>query len=346
MQESTQSVTTVSQNWKLVADIGGTNARFGLARHGGEGHRGLQGTLVEDIRQLPCAQFEQLEAALESYLQSLPASKVASLSEACLAVAGPVGSDRIAVTNLPWSFSKSSLKRSLGYARFEVINDFAALALSCPGLQGEELARVDTETEPVSEHPMPEEPRVVIGPGTGLGVCGLLRNGNTWRALPGEGGHTTIAPVNEEELAIVQYLRREHCHISAEHLLCGRGLANIHRGLAAIGGQRETSRDPAAITAAALDGSCALARYTVHLFCNLLGSFCGDAVLTLGARGGLYLGGGILPRIEPLLRASDFMSRLRAKGVMSAYLHKLPVYLVRHPFPALVGAAAFLGSEQ
>ena len=356
MQESTQPVESPAltaewpvQTWKLVADIGGTNARFGLAQSAPDQSVSARaGTArharVEDIKLLPCAEFERIEAALETYLQSLPAAKAASVSEACLAIAGPVGADQVAVTNLPWAFSKSGVQRSLGYTRFEVINDFAALALGCPGLEGDDISRIDdgalvAEAEPAGAL------RAVIGPGTGLGVCGLQRSGDSWQALPGEGGHATIAPVTDEEFAIVQFLRRRHSHVSAEHLLCGRGLINIYESLGAVRGCELKQRVAAEITTAALEADCALAADAVTTFCNLLGGFCGDVVLTLGARGGLYLGGGILPRIESLLRASDFYDRVRAKGAMSDYLHNLPVYLVRHPFPALAGAAAYLGTE-
>ena len=356
MQESTQPVESPAltaewpvQTWKLVADIGGTNARFGLAQSAPDQSVSARaGTArharVEDIKLLPCAEFERIEAALETYLQSLPAAKAASVSEACLAIAGPVGADQVAVTNLPWAFSKSSVQRTLGYARFEVINDFAALALGCPGLDGDDITRIDTGNPSAAAEAV-NEPRAVIGPGTGLGVCGLQRVDNSWRALPGEGGHVTVAPVTDEEFAIVQFLRRRYSHVSAEHLLCGRGLVNIYESLAAVRGQEVAQRHAAEITSAALAEDCGLATAAVNTFCNLLGGFCGDVVLTLGARGGLYLGGGILPRIEPLLRASDFYNRVRTKGAMSEYLHNLPVYLVRHPFPALAGAAAYLGTE-
>lgn len=352
MQESTQLVESPAltaewplQAWKLVADIGGTNARFGLAQSASTVSATARPARVEEIQLLPCADFERIEAALETYLQSLPAAKAASISEACLAIAGPVGADRVAVTNLPWAFSKSSVQRTLGYARFEVINDFAALALGCPGLGGDDVTRIDTRNAAIAAEAA-DEPRAVIGPGTGLGVCGLQRIGNSWRALPGEGGHATAAAVTDEEFAIVQFLRRRHSHVSAEHLLCGRGLVTIYESLAAVRGQEVAQRNAAEITSAALAADCALATAAVNTFCNLLGGFCGDVVLTLGARGGLYLGGGILPRIEPLLRASDFYNRVHAKGAMSEYLDNLPVYLVRHPFPALAGAAAYLGSER
>ncbi|GAA5524786.1 glucokinase [Microbulbifer aestuariivivens] len=322
--------------WQLVADIGGTNARFGLAS-AGAGAR----IEVEEIRTLECASYPNIEAALSAYLDTVPGERRNSVREACVAIAGPTESDRVSVTNLAWTFSKAGVGEQLGYRRFEVINDFAALALSCAQLAPQYLTRVDSfgAAEDAWDQ---SAPRAVIGPGTGLGVCGLLRAANNWRALPGEGGHGAIAPVTDEEFALCQRLRRSRTHLSAEDLLSGRGMQNIYQGLAGLRGVDATAQNPADISAAALSGECVLARDAVLMFCSLLGGFCGDVVLTLGARGGVYLGGGILPRIEPLLRESDFEQRLRSKGVMSAYLADLPVFLVSHPFPALSGAAAFL----
>ncbi|WP_237066382.1 glucokinase [Microbulbifer guangxiensis] len=322
--------------WQLVADIGGTNARFGLASGGANAK-----IEVDEIRTFECADYPTIEAALTAYLDSVPGDRRRSVREACVAIAGPTEDDVVAVTNLSWRFSKSHVGEQLGYRRFEVINDFAALALSCAQLDSQHLTRVD-RLGAASGAWDRSAPRVVIGPGTGLGVCGLLRSGDGWRALPGEGGHAAIAPATEEEFGLFRVLRRERSHLSAEDLLSGRGLQNIYRGLATLCGVEAVMENPAAISAAALAGECTLARDAVLVFCALLGSFCGDVALTIGARGGVYLGGGILPRIEALLRDSDFEQRLRSKGVMSGYLEHLPVFLVSHPFPALSGAAAFL----
>lgn len=325
-----------AQEWQLVADIGGTNARFGLASAGTNAS-----VEVDEIRTFECANYPTIEAALTAYLDSVPADCRQGVQEACIAIAGPTENDLVTVTNLSWRFSKAQVGKQLGYRRFEVINDFAALALSCAQLDSQYLTRVD-RLGAVGGIWDTTAPRAVIGPGTGLGVCGLLKADTGWRALPGEGGHAGIAPVTDEEFGLFQFLGRSRSHLSAEELLSGQGLQNIYQGLAALRGLQGAAENPAAITAAALSGDCALARDAVFTFCNLLGSFCGDVALTLGARGGVYLGGGILPRIESLLGESDFEQRLRSKGVMSGYLEHLPVFLVSHPFPALSGAAAFL----
>lgn len=324
------------REWQLVADIGGTNARFGLAT--GAANASVE---VEEVRTFECANYPTIEAALTAYLDSVPADRRGTVQEACVAIAGPTENDLVTVTNLSWRFSKAQVGEQLGYRRFEVINDFAALALSCAQLDTQYLTRIDRMGAADGAWDM-RAPRAVIGPGTGLGVCGLLRAGAGWRALPGEGGHAAIAPVTDEEFGLFQFLRRSRSHLSAEELLSGQGLQNIYQGLASLRGTPGTAENPAAISAAALKGDCGLARDAVITFCNLLGGFCGDVALTLGARGGIYLGGGILPRIESLLRESDFEQRLRSKGVMSGYLEHLPVFMVSHPFPALSGAAAFL----
>nr|WP_255774549.1 glucokinase [Microbulbifer zhoushanensis] len=319
----------------LVADIGGTNARFGITSPGD--------AAVEEILTLPCASHASLEHAIRAYLEAIPAAAAAEIGEACIAVAGPVDGDRVAVTNLPWSFTGAALAEALGYRRVSLLNDFAALALACPGLDGTHLERIDNLTGPLPES---EPVRAVVGPGTGLGVCGLQRTAAGWQARPGEGGHASIAPATDEEFAIIRYLHREFDHVSAEHLLSGPGLENIYRAMVAVRDAAVPARSAADIGAAALVGECALARDAVNTFCGLLGGFCGDVALVLGARGGLYLGGGILPKMHPLLVRSDFERRLRAKGPMSGYLAELPVYLVHHPFPALHGAAAFPGSNE
>ncbi|WP_175453123.1 glucokinase [Microbulbifer yueqingensis] len=325
------------QPWKLVADVGGTNARFGLARE-------VDGSAaVEEIHTLRCADFESLEQAARAYLESIPAAMAAAVGEACIAVAGPIDGDRVAVTNLPWRFSGTGLASALGYSRVALLNDFAALAMACPGLDGTHLERIDNLTGPLPEH---EPVRAVVGPGTGLGVCGLQRTATGWEPRPGEGGHASIAPATDEEFAIIRYLHREFEHVSAEHLLSGPGLENIYRSLVALRDVQAPQRTAADISTAALVGDCQLAGDAVETFCGLLGSFCGDVALVMGARGGLYLGGGIPPKIRPLLVRSDFERRLRAKGPMSAYLENLPVYLVSHPFPALHGAADYLGGQK
>lgn len=335
-----QQVTTdlSSGVWRLVADIGGTNARFGLASvaNGGQSQ-------VEEIRSLSCVHFPSIEDVIDAYLASLPGTRQAAIQEACIAIAGPTENEMVNVTNLSWTFSKAATGKRFGFRRFAVINDFAALALSCTQLDSEYLERIDTTGE--FDDSAAEAPRVVVGPGTGLGVCGLRKSTSGWEALPGEGGHAALAPVTEEEFSLLQFLRKGQHHVSAEDLLSGRGLENIYRGLGAVRGVRCKTEGAAGISAAALAEDCMLARDSVLTFCNLLGGFCGDVALVLGARGAVYLGGGILPRIKPLLLASDFEQRLRAKGPMSGYLEKLPVFLVSHPFPALSGAAAYLSLD-
>lgn len=322
--------------WKLVADIGGTNARFGLASSAE-----YPLTSIEHFQVFPCADYDSIQDVVHAYLNVLPESKREAIKEACVAIAGPTESDLVEVTNLSWEFSKTAVAEEVGLSRFEVINDFSALALSCPYLGGIHKTPV-SRSGPLTEDNQSADRRAVVGPGTGLGVCGLLAGDQRYTALPCEGGHVTVSPVTDEECSLYQLFRSECSHVSAEHFLSGRGIENIYRGLSILRDVEPTATKAEEIGRAALSGTSDLAHDAVATFCNLLGSFVGDTVLTLGARGGVYLGGGILPALKPLLLESDFEKRMRAKGVMSSYVADVPVELVTHPYPALIGASIFL----
>nr|WP_242523923.1 glucokinase [Microbulbifer salipaludis] len=325
--------------WNLVADVGGTNARFGLAPQTGRNFNA-----IEDIQVLRCADYKNIQSVVNAYLERLPLTKRKEIQEACVAVAGPTEGDRVEVTNLSWVFSKSVVAEQTGLSRFAVINDFSALALACPQLRSEDKILIGDVREDGGV--MDSLGRLaVIGPGTGLGVCGVLATGKSYLALPCEGGHATISPVTDEECSLYNFLKSDFPHVSAEHFLSGRGIENIYRGLGALRGIPPTFTQAEEIGAAALNRTCEQARDAVIMFCNLLGTFVGDVVLTLGARNGVYLGGGILPMLKPLLLESDFENRVRSKGVMSSYVANTPIELVVHPFPALIGASFFLSQK-
>ena len=322
--------------WVLVADIGGTNARFGLASQSGQ-----KVDLIENIQVFPCADYKSIQCVVNAYLETLPLTQREEVREACIAIAGPTEGDWVEVTNLSWVFSKSAVAEEVGLARFEVINDFSALALACPQLRDEDKILLRDAIPPV-DGSEPLGRFAVVGPGTGLGVCGVLTTENGYLALPCEGGHVTISPVTDEESALYSLFKKDFSHVSAEHFLSGRGIENIYRGLGALRGIEPIFVTAEDIGTAALGRTCDLARDAVITFCNLLGTFVGDVVLTLGARNGVYLGGGILPILQPLLLESDFEIRVRSKGVMSSYVANAPIELVVHPFPALIGASSFL----
>lgn len=307
----------------LVGDIGGTNVRFGLVEH----RRGRPARTMT----LPCAHYPDLATAVEDYLRR---SAGAAPSAACVAVAGPVEGDRIRLTNASWDCSAEASRLRLGLDHLDVLNDFAALALALPMLEGPDLLRVGGPEPPADPRPL-----AVLGPGTGLGVAGLLPTPRGRVPVTSEGGHSDAPAVTERELRITERLRSEQGHVSAESLLSGPGLVRLHRGLAQMRGAPAPELTPAQICAAPDDPRCA---ETLEAFCGLLGGFAGNVALTLGATGGVFLGGGILPRIADSLLRSPFRVRFEDKGPMSDYVRSIPTSLIVAETPALIGATARL----
>jgi glucokinase len=311
---------------RLLADIGGTNARFALQAPEGA---------FADIEVLACRDYDHVKDALDAYLARAAARGHATggIRHAALAIANPVEGDVVSMTNHHWRFSIAGLKDACGLATLVVVNDFAALAQALPHLDAAGRERIGgPDTVAVDGRPLG-----LVGPGPGLGVSGLVpAGGGRWTALAGEGGHASFAPVTRAEMRLLDALSEEHGHVSAERLLSGPGLEAIHRVLA---GERLAAAD---ITARALDGSFAACRATVDAFCAILGSVAGNVALTLGATGGMYIGGGIVPRLGPLFHASAFRERFEGKGRLQPYLARIPTWLVTEPYPALRGAAALL----
>jgi glucokinase len=315
--------------YRLLADIGGTNARFALRAPG----RGFA-----DIEVLACRDYGDVGAAMDAYLARAAARGLATdgIRHAAIAIANPVEGDWVSMTNHHWRFSIAALRAARGLDLLLVVNDFAALAMALPHLDESGRERVGGADGAA----VPGRPIGLIGPGTGLGVSAVVPatgpEGTRWLALAGEGGHASFAPVTRQEMRILDALWEEHGHVSAERLLSGPGLEAIHRVLA---GERLAA---AAITARALDGTCAACRETVEVFCAVLGSVAGNVALTLGATGGMYIGGGIVPRLGSLFHASAFRARFEGKGRLQTYLARIPTWLVTEPYPALRGVAAML----
>ncbi len=306
----------------LVADIGGTNARFGVwyrdALHG------------EQV--LKCADFDGPAAAAAHYLQGLRAAHAVPVPRiAAFAVAGPLLEDRIALTNNGWDFSAAVTRRALKLKQLIFLNDFTALALSVPCLTPGERYQVGGAA------PLANAPIAVIGPGTGLGVSGLLRADKRWLALQGEGGHVTLPAVEPREMAVVATLHRRYKHVSAERILCGDGLELLYRTLAELDGTTVEKLDAGEITRRALASEDARCRETVQLFCGWLGNVAGNLALTIGARGGVYIGGGIVPRLGEYFAVSPFRPCFEAKGRFRGFLTAIPAYVITAKYPALIG---------
>ncbi|WP_251977949.1 glucokinase [Salinicola avicenniae] len=312
----------------LIGDIGGTNARFALVMPGS--------VELQSIETLPCARYAGLVEAIQAYLERVGAE---TPSEACLAFACPVHEDRVKMTNNDWAFSKREVAETLGMATFKVINDFTAQALGVPHVDEKDLVKIgEGEAEP-------RNPRLVIGPGTGLGVAGLVPSQRHWIPLTTEGGHATFAPTDERERQLLDYFRARYGRVSLERLLCGQGLLDLYLAHAALLNVTAHYNTPAEVTGAARAGD-RVARETLMRFLKILGSASGDAALMLGALGGVYLCGGILPRLLEWLPRSDFRRAFADKGRLSAYNAGIPTWVVTAPWTGLLGAAEALHNEE
>ncbi|TBU89008.1 glucokinase [Phytopseudomonas dryadis] len=306
----------------LVGDIGGTNARFALWRD----------ERLESVRVSATADYPTLELAIRAYLDALGLAPGA-VDTVCLACAGPVDGDLLRFTNNQWRISRTAFCAELQVRELLLINDFSAMALGMTRLQEGERISVCPGT------PQADRPCVVIGAGTGLGVGTLLAlPGGGWHALPGEGGHVDLPIGSQREAQIWQALQRQIGHVSAEGgALSGNGLLALYRAVCAVDGQAPLLHSAAQITRAALEGE-TLAAGVLEQFCCLLGRVAGNNVLTLGARGGVYIAGGMVPRFAEFFLASGFSRSLRDKGCMSDYFDGVPVWLVTAEYPGLVGA--------
>ena len=314
----------------LIADIGGTNARFALTDLDAPHPNVLQAQRLEASR------FASLQHAAEHYLESVGVRP----RDAALAVACPVDGEHIRLTNRAWSFTRSELRQALSLDRLHVLNDFGAVAWSVPALDRDDQIVLHGDDAPLRRGPI-----TVLGPGTGLGVAMLVGETNDWRVVETEGGHVSFAPLGDEEHTIARWFGARFGRVSNERLLCGAGLSHIDAVLRDAvdhaSGQHQALRDPADIVDAALDGHDLAARRTLARFCAVLGSVAGDAALIHGART-VMIAGGIVPRFVPFLRSSAFRERFLAKGRFAAYLESVDIRVVVHRDPGLLGAAMAL----
>jgi glucokinase len=307
----------------LVGDIGATNGRFAVV--GSDGTIGK--TRVFSIRDYPT-----IADAIRAYSTELAPSHV--WREAVLAVASPVTGDQVSLTNHPWSFSIRDLGRSLGLERLQVINDFAAVALSIPKLQSAEVAQIGGGSA------VPDAPRGVIGPGTGLGVSALIPDGDGWVPIQSEGGHVTMPANTDRESQVLKQLRLRFDHVSAERVLSGPGLSNLYTALCQLDGVSAAMLSPSQIVESRAQNP--QAREAVSMFCAMLGAVARNLALTLGARGGIYVAGGIVPRMGPAFDRSIFRREFEGRGRFFEYMNGIPTFVVTRPLPALLGAAQLL----
>ena len=307
----------------LIADIGATQSRCAVV----DGKGRIQAPEVFQNRS-----FNSLQGILNVYLDQCPELP----DSAALAVAAPVLEDEVRMPNLNWRFFQGSLMGEFDLRDLVVVNDFAAVAMGLPALSARDLAKVGGGA-PVAGTAM-----TTLGPGSGLGVATVAPCGDDWTVVEGEGGHITFAGVTAEQQAVAEHIRTKYGHCSVEKLLSGPGLANIYAALASLKGNGATPPSPEQVTKAAAEGD-ALAREARDMFFEVLGSIAGNLALTVGARGGVYIAGGIVPQLLEPLKASRFRACFKEKGRYRDYLEAIPTYVITEPYPAFLGLRRLLG---
>jgi glucokinase len=317
---------------RLLADIGGTNARFALESSPGQ---------ISQVDVLACDTYATLGDALRAYLASpaVAAACPGAISHAAIAIANPVDGDLVRMTNHHWEFSVEALRLECSFKTLLVVNDFSALARALPHLSAQQRVQVG------GGQVRANTPLGLIGAGTGLGVSGLIPGKTGWEALCSEGGHVTFSPSNALEVAILNYAWTEFEHVSAERLLSGDGIELIYRALCSIDGVANEGLGAPEISRRALAGECALCERVIDAFCAMLGTVAGNLAITLGAQGGIYIGGGIVPRLGERFAQSAFRARFEQKGRFAAYLAQVPTFVITAEYPAFVGVSAMLSEK-
>jgi glucokinase len=314
---------------RLLADIGGTNARFALQRGPDR---------IEEVATLACADHATLCDAVRAYLAPRPGA-ARELRHACVAIANPVDGDLVRMTNHHWQFSIEAARRDLKLETLLVVNDFAALSMAVPALAAADLEQVGGGAA------MADAPIGLVGAGTGLGVGGLLTVDGRRTVLASEGGHVAFAPADAREQAILAHCWTKWPHVSAERLISGPGLALIHEALLRRDGVDDAegmALAPAQVVERGLAGADPRCGETLDVFCGMLGTMAANLAVTLRARGGIYIGGGVVPRLGAWFARSPFRARFENKGRFSAFAAQVPCFVIHAPYPALAGAAALL----
>lgn len=304
---------------KLIADIGATNARFAM----------VDGETIGNIEVLPCEAYPTIVEAAHDYIE-----KTGSKPETgAFAIATPMdGGDKVAMTNHGWSFSITEACQGIGLKSLRVINDFAALAYAVPYLTEQDRYQLGGGTA------QKDMPIGIIGPGTGLGVAGIVFENGKPVAITTEGGHVTMPAATQREFDLFNWLvTTKYHHVSAERVISGKGLVNLYNAICGVDGLDLPERTPAEITKEGLDGSCKACAETLELFCHFLGVVAGNLALSYGAAGGIYIAGGIVPKLGDYFKNSRFRESFCAKGRFRDYQERIPTFVVTHPYPGLEG---------
>lgn len=318
---------TTSKRQALVADIGGTHARFAISD--------IDELTIDHFAVFQIAMFTTLQDAVAHYLQTIPHKP----EMASFAIAGPINSRQIKMTNAPFSFSEEDLKATTGCNRLTLVNEYAAMALALPFLTPHDVKSI---------HPgicEKEAPKVILGSGSGFGACALIKTPDGWRTIPGEGGHLSFGATNEREMAILKHLLKEYGHASLDHVLSGRGLKTIHSTITEMAGKNEEKIAPIDIVRRAEEAEDPFCIQTLICFSNMLARIASDFALTFDARGGVYLGGGIPPKILQMLDTNEFRDVFESKGRRSDMVSAIPVDVVDAHHAGLLGASIALSEE-
>ena len=315
---------------RLLADIGATHARFGLEAAPG---------VLRQVAVLLCDDYSGIVPLLHAYLAQTGGVRI---NHAAFALANPISGDYIRMTNRDWEFSTDEVRRALGLSTLLIVNDFTALAMALPGFEPKDLMQIGGGA------PQSHAVAGVLGPGTGLGVSGVIPTIDGFVTLGSEGGHVNFAPADEREFAILQHAWQEWPHVSNERLISGPGIELMYRALARRNGataEQAPPRSTADIVSGALDEQDALCLEVLETFAGMLGSAAANLAVTLGAFGGIFIGGGIVPRIAEWFATSPFRARFEAKGRFTAYIAQIPTYVIMTPNPALHGVSRILSEH-
>ncbi len=308
----------------LIGDVGGTNARFAIETAPG---------VFSAVARFPVRNFSSFRESLHFYLSQPDSVQAGKITTAAIAIANPLDGDMVKMTNSDWAFSINEIKEEFGWDTFLLVNDFTALAMSLPFLSKESLIQCGGTT-------MTKGKAIgLIGAGTGLGVSGLIPFGEHWIPLETEGGHVSFSPVNDLELEIMRLTKEHYGHVSAERLISGTGLEWLYVLLAKMDGVNVIPLKAAEITEKALKEKDRLCDWTVEVFCQMLGTVAGNLALTLGTRGGVFVGGGIVPCLKERFFSSEFRHRFEEKGRFSEYVSKIPVFVIQDTFAAFKGVS-------
>ncbi len=322
-----QSLSTTDHEPILLADIGGTNARFAV----------FAGGKLGKVERYAVADHKDLAAAVTAFIATRDQRH--EIRSAFLGVAGPVESGRCEIVNSRWLIDAQALRTALGFATVRLLNDFEAIAWSLRKLEPGDIHPIG------GGHAQPGAPMVVLGAGTGLGIAALLP-GDRDLVIATEGGHASLPANTDREDAVIALLRRQFGRVSAERTLSGPGLQNLYRSIAVLDHVDVPTRTAAEITKAALAGTCPVSKAALDMFCAMLGTVAGDLALLFRARGGIYLAGGIVPRITDYVARSEFRTRFEAKGRVRAYLETIPVSVILHRDPAFLGLVSIIERER